>query len=105
VVEYKIRGDIYMNKLNKRDLVEIVAEKARISKKDAQAAVDVSFEMIEKAVLKGEEVNISNFGVFAPKTRKTREGTHPKKHTRIVIEESRTVVFRPSKSLKAKLNK
>ncbi|HNX16154.1 MAG TPA: HU family DNA-binding protein [Bacilli bacterium] len=94
-----------MNKLNKRDLVEIVAEKAHLSKKDAQAALDVSFKLVEKAVLKGEEVNISNFGVFSPKTRKSREGTHPKKHNRILIEESKTVVFRPSKSLKAKLNK
>lgn len=94
-----------MDKLNKRDLVEIVAEKAHLSKKDAEAAVDVSFEAIEKAILKGEEVNVSNFGVFAPKVRKSREGTHPKKHTRIVIEETKTVVFRPSKSLKGKLNK
>ncbi|HPY79768.1 MAG: HU family DNA-binding protein [Erysipelotrichaceae bacterium] len=94
-----------MKKLNKRDLVEVVAEKAHLSKKDAQAAIDMAFKLIEKSVLKGEEVNISNFGVFSPKTRQSREGTHPKKHSRIVIAESKTVVFRPSKSLKAKLNK
>lgn len=94
-----------MNKLNKRDLVEQVAEVAHLSKKDAEAALDVAFEAIEAAVLKGEEVNISNFGVFAPKARKSRQGTHPKAHTRITIKASKTVVFRPSKSLKAKLNK
>lgn len=94
-----------MKKLNKRDIVELVAEKARLSKKDAQAAVEVVFESMEKAVLGGEEVNISNFGAFTPKTRQTRKGTHPKKHTEITIGASKTVAFRPSKTLKAKLNK
>ena len=94
-----------MQKLNKRDLVEQVSEKAHISKKDADNAIDVAFDLIEKALLEGREVNITNFGVFTPKTRKRREGTDPKKHTRIVIKESQTVAFRLSKSLKSKINK
>ena len=51
-----------MQKLNKRDLVEQVAEKAHISKRDAESAIDVAFDLIEKAVLSGREVNITNFG-------------------------------------------
>ena len=94
-----------MQKLNKRDLIEEVAEKAHISKKDAENALDLTFDLIEKALLQGREVNISNFGVLTPKTRKKRDGTDPKKHTRITIKESRTVSFRLSKSLKAKINK
>lgn len=94
-----------MQKLNKRDLVEQVAEKAHISKKDADSAIEVAFDLMEKALLEGREVNITNFGVFTPKTRKKRDGTDPKKHTRITIKESRTVTFRLSKSLKAKINK
>ena len=94
-----------MQKLNKRDLVEQVAEKAHISKKDAENAIEATFDLIEKAVLSGREVNITNFGVFTPKTRKQRDGTDPKLHNRITIKESRTVSFRPAKSLKAKLNK
>lgn len=94
-----------MQKLNKRDLVEQVAEKAHISKKDADSAIEVAFDLMEKALLEGREVNITNFGVFTPKTRKKRDGTDPKKHTRITIKESRTIAFRLSKSLKAKINK
>ena len=59
---------------------------------------------MEEALLKGQEVNITNFGVFTPKTRQSRDGTHPKKHTRITIKETRSVSFRLSKALKAKLN-
>ena len=94
-----------MQKLNKRDLIEQVAEKAHISKKDAESAIEVAFDLIEKAVLEGREVNITNFGSFSPKTRKKRDGTDPKKHTRITIQESQTVTFKLAKSLKAKLNK
>ena len=94
-----------MQKLNKRDLVEQVSEKAHISKRDADSAIEVAFNLIEKALLEGREVNITNFGVFTPKTRKQRDGTDPKKHTRITIHESRTITFRLSKALKAKINK
>ena len=94
-----------MQKLNKRDLIEQVAEKAHLSKKDAESAIEVAFDLIEKALLEDREVNITNFGAFTPKTRKKRDGTDPKKHTRITIKESRAVSFRLSKALKAKLNK
>ena len=94
-----------MEKINKRDLVEQVSEKAHLSKKDAEAAIDCTFDLIEKSLLKGEEVNISNFGVFTPKTRKSRIGTDPKTHQKITIEGGTTVVFRSSKALKGKLNK
>lgn len=94
-----------MQKLNKRDLIEQVAEKAHISKKDAESAIEAAFDLIEKALLEKREVSITNFGTFSPKTRKKRDGTDPKKHTRITIKESRTVSFKLSKSFKAKVNK
>ena len=94
-----------MQKLNKRDLIEQVAEKAHISKKDAESAIETAFDLIEKALLEKREVSITNFGTFSPKTRKKRDGTDPKKHTRITIKESRTVSFKLSKSFKAKVNK
>lgn len=94
-----------MQKLNKRDLIEEVAEKAHLSKKDAENAIDVAFNLMEKSLLEGREVNITNFGAFTPKMRKSRDGTDPKKHTRITIKERKTISFRLAKSLKAKLNK
>lgn len=93
-----------MQKLNRKDLVEIVSEKAHLSKKDARAAIDLVFEQIEKGILEGKEVNITNFGVFSPKKRQQRDGTDPKTHKRITIKETNSVVFRPCKYLKGKLN-
>ena len=94
-----------MQKLNKRDLIEMVAEKGHLSKKDAENAIEIAFDLIEKSILEGREVNITNFGAFTPKVRKSRDGTDPKKHTKITIQSAKTVSFRLSKSLKAKLNK
>lgn len=94
-----------MEKLNKRDLVEMVADQIKVSKKDAEGAVDVVFNAIEKALLAGREVNITNFGVFEAKMRETRVGTDPKTHKRITIKAKKAVAFRVSKTLKSKLNK
>lgn len=94
-----------MAKLNKNDLFELVSVSENLSKKDAKAAIDKTFELIEEALLKGEEVNITNFGVLAPKKRVSRKGTHPKTHEILVLKGGKTVVFRPSKTLKEKLNK
>lgn len=94
-----------MKKINKKDLVEAVAEEGHLSKKDSRVAVDIVFDLIEKSLLAEQEVNVTNFGVFTPKKRQARDGTDPKKHTRITIKSKNTVSFRLSKALKNKLNK
>lgn len=94
-----------MEKLNKRDLIELVAEKSHVSKKDAESVIEQSFALIQKALLEGREVSITNFGTFIPKTRQGRTGTDPKSHNKIKIKEARTVSFKLSKALKAKINK
>ena len=92
-----------MKKVNKSDLIDLVAEKAHLSKRDAKAALDTCFDLIIEALLRGEEVNITNFGVFQTKERKSREGTHPKKHTPLIIEGSKVITFRVAKDLKEKV--
>ena len=83
----------------------MVAEEAHLSKVDAKAAVDTTFDLVMEALLKGESVNIKNFCVFEPKTKAGRKGTHPKKHTEIQIKPKKTVILHLAKEYKAKLNK
>lgn len=94
-----------MAKINKKDLVDFVAEQVYLSKKDAEAAIDAAVELITKSLVEGSEVNVSNFGILTPKTRKTRIGTDPKTHEKITLEGKSTIVFRPSKQLKKLINK
>ena len=102
---YNNKQEIYtMKKLNRKDLVELVAEEGHLSKREARQAVDIIFDHIADALIEGQEVNITNFGVFEPKVRKQRDGTDPKSHERIVIKEKRSVTFRLSKQLKGNIN-
>ena len=94
-----------MEKINKSEIIEEVSERAHISKKDSENAMNYIIEIISKSLLEGKEVNITNFGTFIPKNRKKRDGTDPKKHTRITIKETKTVSFKLARSFKEKINK
>ena len=90
--------------MNKAELVLAVSEKAGLSKRDAEAAIEATLEVIEAALVKGEVVKISGFGIFAKKERQAREGTNPSNQEKIVIPASASVSFKVSKALKEKLN-
>lgn len=86
--------------MNKSELVGVVSEKVGLTKKDAEKAVDVLFEEMQSSLEKGDSVKISSFGVFTIKNRKQRTGTSPVDGKKIVIPATKTVGFKPSKSLK-----
>jgi DNA-binding protein HU-beta len=90
--------------MNKAELVLAVAEEAEISKRDAEAAVEAVVKVIEDTLVKGEEVKLSGFGIFAKKQRAAREGTNPATQAKIKIPASASVSFKVSKALKDKLN-
>ena len=92
-----------MNKINKNDIIEMVSEEAYLSKKDAKAAVDLTFSFIVEALEAGRDVDIANFGAFNIKTRKERVGTNPETHEKIKIKERKMISFKEAKSLKEKI--
>ena len=93
-----------MSRVNKKDVIDLVSERLHISKEEARLTVEDVLQLLEDTLVAGEEVNFSNFGVLVPITRKSRVGTDPKKHTKITIQKTKTISFRPSKSLKSRLN-
>ncbi len=90
--------------MNKAELVELVAGKSQVAKRDAEAVVEAVFESIADALAKGETVKISGFGIFEKKERAAREGTNPSSGEKITIPASNSVGFKVSKTLKEKLN-
>lgn len=90
--------------MNKAELIAIVAEKAGVSKKEAEEVVNTALDEIVANLIKGEEVKLSGFGSFEKKARASRTGSNPATHERITIKASNTVAFKPSKTLKEKLN-
>ena len=92
-----------MSKINKNDIIEMVQEEAYLSKKDAKAAVDLTFSFITEALEAGRDVDIANFGAFNIKERKERIGTNPETHEKITIKGRKMVSFKEAKVLKEKI--
>ena len=90
--------------MNKAELITVVAEKAELSHTDAGKAVDCALETIEEALIRGEAVKLSGFGIFEKKERAARVGTNPSTGAKIEIAANNSVGFKPSKNLKEKLN-
>jgi DNA-binding protein HU-beta len=88
--------------MNKADLIEAVAKKCEMTKKDAAMAVDTTFDMIKKNVKK-DGVNIVGFGSWNISKRKARTGRNPQTGEAIKIKASKTVRFRPGKAFKDSL--
>lgn len=89
--------------MNKADLVLVVAEKARLSKKEAEEAVNAMLDAFETALVEGDSVKLSGFGGFEVRQRKERKGISPQSGEQIIIPGGRTIVFKPSKILKSKV--
>ena len=63
--------------MNKAELVAAVAEKAEISKKDAEAAVKAFTDVVAEELKKGEKVQLVGFGTFEVSERAERKGVNP----------------------------
>lgn len=68
--------------MNKAELINAVAEKAALSKKDSEAAVNAALEAIAGALTEGEKVQLVGFGSFEVKKREARVGRNPKTRKR-----------------------
>ena len=86
--------------MNKTELIAAVAEKADLSKKDAEAAITAAVEAITGALIEGEKVQLVGFGSFEVKTRAARVGRNPMTGEEIPISEARLPVFTAGKALK-----
>lgn len=86
--------------MNKTELIAAVAEKAELSKKDAEAAVSAMIEAITAALSQEEKVQLVGFGSFEVKARAERMGRNPKTKEPIPIAASKTPVFKAGKALK-----
>ncbi|MEO0537864.1 MAG: HU family DNA-binding protein [Cyanobacteria bacterium P01_A01_bin.123] len=89
--------------MNKGELVDKVAEKASVTKKQADAVITAAIESIMEAVSEGEKVTLVGFGSFEPRERKEREGRNPKTGDTMVIPATRVPAFSAGKLFKEKV--
>ena len=91
--------------MNQSNLVDVVAAKTNMKKKDAEAAVEAVFEAISEELVDGGKVLIAGFGSFKVKERAQRVGLNPKTLKKINIPATKTASFTPGKALKDELAK
>ena len=89
--------------MTKADLVAAVANSAGLSKKDAEAAMDATFDTMKAAVKKAGSVRYPGFGTFTLKRRAARMGIKPQTKEKIKIKASKTVGFKPAQDFKKSL--
>ena len=89
--------------MNKAQLVQKVETATGFSNATAKAATEMVLGEIADALAAGDNVQIPGFGVFTVKCRSARTGKNPKTGEPVQIEASKTVGFKPAKSLKDRL--
>lgn len=86
--------------MNKGELVDAIASKAQTSKKDADAILTATVEIIMDAVASGDKVTLVGFGTFEPRKRAAREGRNPQTGKAIQIPETTVPAFSAGKQFK-----
>ena len=90
--------------MNKKELIDAIAEKANVSKKEAGEVLDATLDVIKDAVAKDDKVQLIGFGTFDVAERAAREGRNPRTGATMNIEASKAPRFKAGKALKDKIN-
>ncbi|WP_341528632.1 HU family DNA-binding protein [Nostoc sp. UHCC 0302] len=89
--------------MNKGELVDAVAAKANITKKEALEVISAFLEVVTEAVANGDKVTLVGFGSFERRDRSQREGRNPKTNEPMTIPATRVPAFSPGKQFKEKV--
>ncbi|AUS96902.1 integration host factor subunit alpha [Clostridium thermosuccinogenes] len=91
--------------MNKTDLVNSIAAKSGLNKKNSEAALNAFISSVEEALAKGDKVVLVGFGTFEVRKRAARKGRNPQTKKEITIPASNAPVFKAGKGLKDIVNK
>ncbi len=91
--------------MNKTDLIDAVAQKTDLTKKESEAAINATLDAIVEALADEEKVVLVGFGTFETKKRAARKGRNPSTKEPISIPASKAPVFKAGKGMKDKVNK
>ncbi len=86
--------------MNKTELINAVAAKTGVSKKDADKIIAATLDTIAETIKVGEKVSLVGFGVFDVKERAARVGHNPRTNEQIEIPASKVPQFKAGKALK-----
>ena len=86
--------------VSKADLIDLVADKTGLTKKDTKAVIDEFLDRITLHLDRDEKVQLTGFGTFEVRNRRARIGVRPGTTEQITIPASKYPAFKPGKGLK-----
>ena len=89
--------------MNKSELVDAIAQKAQVTKKEADAVLTAAVEVVMETVSDGDKVTLVGFGTFEPRDRQAREGHNPATGKPIQIPATKVPAFSAGKLFKEKV--
>lgn len=90
--------------MNKEELVQEIAKKAKVTQKDASEVLGALVDTIQKTVAKGKKVTLVGFGTFEPRKRAARNGRNPQTGKEIKIAAKTVPAFSAGKKFKTIVN-
>ena len=90
--------------MSRQELVEVMAEKAGITKADANRALDAYMAAVTEALKAGKKVSLVGFGTYATSKRAAREGRNPRTGETVKIAARTAVTFKAGSKLKDAVN-
>jgi len=86
--------------MTKKDLVAAIADKANLTKKDAEAAVNAFVETVQSELKAGNSVQLTGFGTFEVRNRSARKGLNPRTKEPVDIPATKAPAFKAGKVFK-----
>ena len=86
--------------MNKTELIAAAAEASGLAKKDTEKALNAALDAITAALVRGDKVQVSGFGIFEVKEREARMGRNPRTGEPMTYPACKMPVFKPGKALK-----
>lgn len=90
--------------MTKADLVDEIADRTGLTKKDVAETVDEFLEAVSRALVQGKHIEIRGFGTFKVKDRRPRIARNPRTGDQVQVPSRRVPVFKVSKELKDKVS-
>ncbi|MFA6963879.1 MAG: HU family DNA-binding protein [Patescibacteria group bacterium] len=89
--------------MNKNELINEVARKTGLSRREAEVGIQTMLDAIAKELVGGNKVTLTGFGTFDIGKRKARVGVNPRTGRQIQIKATKMPRFKPSKNLRVKI--
>jgi integration host factor subunit beta len=99
------QNDDKLGVMTKAELVDEVARVVQLTKKQAEAIVNIVFDSIVESLRAGQKIELRGFGSFRLRNRKSRTGRNPKTGEKVDVPSKKIPYFKPGKELKELINR